>query len=67
MARFRELDRLNPHAHHDALEFADGLIVPLTRLLPGQRATVLQLPVAELRETGRSEESAVPRSYEIVS
>ena len=30
--------------HHDALEFPDGRIVLLTRLVPGQRATVLQLP-----------------------
>ena len=41
-ARFRELDRDNPYAHHDALEFSDGLIVPLTRLVSGQRASVLQ-------------------------
>ena len=27
--------------HHDALEFPDGRIVLLTRLVPGQRATVL--------------------------
>jgi hypothetical protein len=30
--------------HHDALEFASGEIVLLTKLLRGQRATVLQLP-----------------------
>jgi len=29
---------------HDALEFADGQIVLLTRLKKGQHATVLQLP-----------------------
>ena len=44
-ARFRDVDRSNVIAHHDALEFPDGMIVPLTRLVPGQRATVLQLPV----------------------
>jgi hypothetical protein len=32
--------------HHDALEFTDGTVVPLTKLLPGQHATVLQLPSA---------------------
>ena len=32
--------------HHDALEFPDGEIVLLTKLKPGQRATVLQLPAA---------------------
>jgi hypothetical protein len=43
-ARFRELDRYNVFADHDALEFPDGLIVPLTRLVCGQKASVLQLP-----------------------
>ena len=50
VARFRELDPRNPHAHHDALEFPDGLIVLVTRLLPGQRATVLQLPAGDVAE-----------------
>jgi len=44
-ARFRELDPYNVFADHDALEFPDGLIVPLTKLVCGQRASVLQLPV----------------------
>jgi len=34
----------DPHAHHDALEFPDGRIVKVTRLITGQVATVLQLP-----------------------
>ena len=34
----------DPHVHHDALEFPDGLIVKVTRLVEGQIATVLQLP-----------------------
>src|SRR5690349_20440740 len=44
LARFRqvELDRLR--THHDALEFSDGSMVKLTRLIAGQIATVLQLP-----------------------
>src|ERR1044071_3906091 len=46
VARFRQIDPLNPYVHHDALEFPDGTIVQLTRLLQGQRATVLQLPAA---------------------
>ena len=46
VARFRQIDTLNPYVHHDALEFPDGTIVLLTRLLQGQRATVLQLPAA---------------------
>jgi hypothetical protein len=34
----------NPRTHHDALEFPDGQMVLLTKLLEGQEATVLQLP-----------------------
>jgi hypothetical protein len=44
VARFRQVDMHIPHAHHDSLEFATGEIIPLTRLIPGQRAVVLQLP-----------------------
>jgi hypothetical protein len=44
LARFRRVDRERADTHHDALEFHDGTVVLLTRLLPGQRATVLQLP-----------------------
>jgi hypothetical protein len=62
-ARFRQIDLEIRHMHHDALEFADGTIVPLTRLLPGQRATVLQLPSVPLHE--RAPETA-DRPVEIV-
>jgi hypothetical protein len=44
VARFRKIDSRDPHAHHDALEFPSGDVVLLTRLIEGQRATVLQLP-----------------------
>jgi hypothetical protein len=44
LARFRQVDTHLPRAHHDALEFENGEIVLLTRLLTGQKATVLQLP-----------------------
>ena len=43
-ARFRQVDMHIRHAHHDALEFADGTIVRLASLIQGQWATVLQLP-----------------------
>lgn len=46
-ARFRRINPDRPHEHHDALEFPSGRVVLLTRLVPGQRATVLQLPVGE--------------------
>jgi hypothetical protein len=57
VARFRQIDVHVTHMHHDALEFADGTIVPLTRLLPGQRATVLQLPSVPLHEPERAAQS----------
>ncbi len=44
VARFRQINIDNPHTHHDALEFPDGQIVLVTRLVAGQMATVLQLP-----------------------
>ena len=43
-ARFCQVQPENEFTHHDALEFPDGKIVLLTRLCPGQYATVLQLP-----------------------
>jgi hypothetical protein len=44
MAIFRQFDKDNPYAHHDALEFPNGRTVLVTALLEGQEATVLQLP-----------------------
>ena len=44
LARFRQIETDNAHTHHDALELDNGRIVLLTRLNPGQLATVLQLP-----------------------
>jgi hypothetical protein len=50
LARFRQIDLEKPTAHHDALEFANGEIVLINRLILGQIATVLQLP----KEAGRA-------------
>jgi len=61
LARFRQIDLNVPRAHHDALEFSDGTIVPLTRLYSGQRATVLQLPA-----TGQPARSPEPETVEHV-
>lgn len=44
VARFCQVNLDQPHAHHDALEFPNGEIVLLTRLVEGQHAAVLQLP-----------------------
>jgi hypothetical protein len=46
VARFREIEMHDPHLNYDALEFPDGQILKLTRLVAGQSAAVLQLPVA---------------------
>lgn len=43
-AIFRQVNKHDSWVHHDALEFPDGRIVLLTKLLEGQGATVLQLP-----------------------
>jgi len=50
VARFRQINMGKPHVHHDALEFPDGKIVMLTRLIEGQQATVLQLPATPQRQ-----------------
>jgi hypothetical protein len=43
-AIFRQVNKVNPRTHHDALEFPDGQVVLLTDVLEGQAARVLQLP-----------------------
>lgn len=54
VAVFRQINMHRPNEHHDALEFANGRIVLLTRLRPGQVATVLQLPPARKPEARTS-------------
>lgn len=44
VASFRQVDLNDPYVQHDALEFPDGEIVKINRLIEGQTATVLQLP-----------------------
>jgi hypothetical protein len=59
VATFRQIDLENRHTHHDALEFADGQIVRLASLIPGQVAVVLQMPhEATERPPVRQEERA---------
>jgi hypothetical protein len=59
LARFRQVDLEIPRVHHDALEFANGEIVLVNRLLLGQIATVLQLPKEALPATAAAETSAI--------
>jgi hypothetical protein len=46
VARFRHIDMNDPHVQHDALEFPNGQVLKVTRLVAGQTVTVLQLPAA---------------------
>ena len=63
VARFRQVNKDDPHVHHDALEFQSGQIVKVTRLVAGQRAFVLQLP-ASTRDHGGAKESTQVSSAE---
>ena len=57
VAQFRRANLNQPRTHHDALEFPDGQIILLTRLLPGQVATVLQLPTSPAKHMHLEQES----------
>jgi hypothetical protein len=59
VARFRQVNKDQPHVHHDALEFPDGQIVLLTKLCEGQHATVLQLPAAPRTEREAEQQKRV--------
>lgn len=71
VARFRQVNMDDPHVHHDALEFPGGQIVMVTRLMPGQRASVLQLPATAVHEhdhgTARAAASERTRSADPIS
>jgi hypothetical protein len=55
VGRFRQINTDKRSTHHDAVEFPDGRVVLLTRLRPGQRATVLQLPYRPVTQPGANE------------
>ena len=63
-AIFRQINKDKRGSHHDALEFPDGQLVLLTLLLPGQQATVLQLPAAS-ESIKAKEQPAVSRAVEL--
>ena len=60
VARFQRVNQHRNWVHHDALELPSGRIVLLARLL-GQRATILQLPVAEQQKEAERRPSLVPQ------
>jgi hypothetical protein len=62
VAIFRQLNKEHQHVHHDALEFPDGSTALIHDLVPGQTATVLQLP-AEPRTEKEAEDQ---RRLEVV-
>jgi hypothetical protein len=51
VAQFRKINSNQPQTHHDALEFPDGQVILLTRLVADQVATVLQLPMSAVEHT----------------
>jgi hypothetical protein len=61
VARFRQVNMDDPHVHHDALEFPGGQIVMVTRLMPGQRAAVLQLPITGQEPVRKEEAEPAPQ------
>ncbi len=65
VARFRRIDADRFDTHHDALEFPGGRIVLVTRLVPGQRATVLQLPAGTKPEVPASQRETERRSAQV--
>ena len=58
-AIFRQINRAQPHMHHDALELPDGQTLLLTFLCEGQEATVLQLPAKPANEAEAREQERV--------
>lgn len=61
VGKFGKVDPTQPDRHRDAIEFPDGTSVLVTKLCEGQRATVLQLPVAsQPAASHKSELSAAP-------
>jgi hypothetical protein len=59
MAIFRQINREQPHMHHDALELPDGQTLLLTFLCEGQEATVLQLPAKPSNEAAAKAQERV--------
>jgi hypothetical protein len=54
VGKFGAIDGHIRNRHHDTIEFPDGSHVLVTLLCEGQRATVLQLPVAHQQAADRA-------------
>ncbi len=59
LAIFRQINKEQPHQHHDALELPSGTTLMLHYLNEGQTATVLQLPAAPRNEAEKEEQRRV--------
>lgn len=59
VAIFRQINKDQPHQHHDCLELPDGTKMLLTYLSEGQTATVLQLPAAPKNDAEAKEQTRV--------
>ena len=59
VARFRKINMDSPIKHHDALEFADGRVLLVNDMRPGQTATVLQLPNFEAGKFDKTEDRPI--------
>src|SRR5271156_5261037 len=66
VARFRQINMDDPNVHHDALEFPGGQIVLVTRLTPGQRAAVLQMPATGRAREHEATESSAHQQSELI-
>jgi hypothetical protein len=65
VARFKQVDLDDPHTMHDKLEFPNGESCFVGFLAPGQRATVIQLPVAVKAEAEtQKQELSIPEPTE---
>lgn len=67
VARYRQVDINDPNIRHGALEFPDGQIVLVARLVSGQTATVLQLPASKHHCGSAKNEEAAERSQPSLS
>jgi len=65
--KFTQTNLSEENMHHDAIEFADGRIVTLNRLAPGQRVRVLQLPAVPISVSDRDTDFVLAPDEELVA
>ncbi len=65
VATFVQVNLDKPHVHHDALKIGDE-IISLQHILPGQKATVLQMPVDPVKQSESHEGAEPSRQFEMM-